>query len=94
MNADEFRDYCLGFIFYKYLFERQHLYANGVLAEDGIDFLELDESSMRAGIFGGDRANPVTTPALATLASKLPKSTGTSFDVIWIILFIMLYLLK
>jgi len=45
MNADEFRDYCLGFIFYKYLSERQHLYANEILAEDGIDFLELDESS-------------------------------------------------
>ncbi|MCG6138174.1 MAG: type I restriction-modification system subunit M N-terminal domain-containing protein [Nostoc sp. LLA-1] len=45
MNADEFRDYCLGFIFYKYLSERQHLYANGILAEDKIDFLELDESS-------------------------------------------------
>jgi len=45
MNADEFRDYCLGFIFYKYLSERQHLYANEVLAEDGIDFLEIDESA-------------------------------------------------
>ncbi|PHX54931.1 type I restriction-modification system subunit M [Tychonema bourrellyi FEM_GT703] len=45
MNADEFRDYCLGFIFYKYLSERQYLYANAILAEDKIDFLELDESS-------------------------------------------------
>ena len=25
MNADEFRDYCLGFIFYKYLSERLHI---------------------------------------------------------------------
>ena len=45
MNADEFRDYCLGFIFYKYLSERQHLYANEILAEDGVDFLEIDELS-------------------------------------------------
>jgi type I restriction enzyme M protein len=45
MDADEFRDYCLGFIFYKYLSERQHLYANEILAEDEIDFLNLDESS-------------------------------------------------
>jgi len=45
MNADEFRDYCLGFIFYKYLSERQYIYANEILAEDGIDFLEIDESS-------------------------------------------------
>ena len=46
MNADEFRDYCLGFIFYKYLSERQYLFANEILAEDKIDFLELDESSV------------------------------------------------
>jgi len=45
MNADEFRDYCLGFIFYKYLSERQHLYANQMLAEDGIEFGEIDEDS-------------------------------------------------
>ncbi|NMF61085.1 type I restriction-modification system subunit M [Pseudanabaena yagii] len=45
MNPDEFRDYCLGFIFYKYLSERQYLFANGILAEDKIDFLGLDESS-------------------------------------------------
>jgi len=45
MNADEFRDYCLGFIFYKYLSENQYLFANKALKEDEIDFLELDESS-------------------------------------------------
>ncbi len=45
MNADEFRDYCLGFIFYKYLSERMHQYANGILDEDGIDFLEIDEAT-------------------------------------------------
>ena len=28
MNADEFRDYILGFVFYKYLSERMHLYAH------------------------------------------------------------------
>jgi type I restriction enzyme M protein len=46
MNADEFRDYCLGFIFYKYLSERQEIFANGILAEDGIDFLGIDELSV------------------------------------------------
>ncbi len=45
MNADEFRDYCLGFIFYKYLSERQYIFANGILAEDKIDFLGVDEES-------------------------------------------------
>lgn len=28
MNADEFRDYRLGFIFYQYLFERMYSYAS------------------------------------------------------------------
>ena len=45
MNADEFRDYCLGFIFFKYLSESLHQYANSILAEDGIDFLQIDEGS-------------------------------------------------
>jgi len=45
MNADEFRDYILGFIFYKYLSERMHLYANSVLTADGIDFKDIDEGT-------------------------------------------------
>lgn len=45
MNADEFRDYILGFIFYKYLSERLYLYANGVLEQDQVDFLDLDETT-------------------------------------------------
>ena len=44
MNADEFRDYCLGFIFYKYLSERLHRYANDILSEDSIDFIDIDEN--------------------------------------------------
>ncbi len=30
MNADEFRDYILGFIFYKYLSEKMDIYANTI----------------------------------------------------------------
>ena len=41
MNADEFRDYCLGFIFYKYLSEKFVTYANKILKEDGIQYNEL-----------------------------------------------------
>ena len=43
MSADEFRDYILGFIFYKYLSERMHQYADGILAEDGLKFDAIDE---------------------------------------------------
>ena len=33
MDADEFRDYILGFIFYKYLSEKMKIYANEILTE-------------------------------------------------------------
>jgi type I restriction enzyme M protein len=36
MGADEFRDYILGFIFYKYLSEKQHLYANELLETEAV----------------------------------------------------------
>jgi len=45
MGADEFRDYILGFIFYKYLSEKMHRYANAILAEDNIEYLGIDEAS-------------------------------------------------
>jgi len=45
MNADEFRDYILGFIFYKYLSERMNLFANEILQEDGISYDTIDETT-------------------------------------------------
>ena len=36
MGADKFRDYILGFIFYKYLSEKQHIYANKLLETEEI----------------------------------------------------------
>lgn len=44
MNADEFRDYILGFIFYKYLSEKMEMFANDILAQDKITF-----SSIKSG---------------------------------------------
>jgi len=41
MNADEFRDYILGFIFYKYLSEKMELFANEILQQDKIKFREI-----------------------------------------------------
>ncbi|MBP7857584.1 MAG: type I restriction-modification system subunit M [Candidatus Saccharimonadales bacterium] len=41
MDADEFRDYILGFIFYKYLSEKIEIYANVLLAPDNKKYLEL-----------------------------------------------------
>ena len=45
MDADEFRDYILGFIFYKYLSEKICLLADKLLSEDNIKYLEIDEST-------------------------------------------------
>ncbi|MBD2526839.1 type I restriction-modification system subunit M [Nostoc sp. FACHB-133] len=45
MNADEFRDYMLGFIFYKYLSEKIERFADGVLEGDGLKFAELKEDT-------------------------------------------------
>ena len=38
MGADEFRDYILGFIFYKYLSEKMQRYADHILTEDQITY--------------------------------------------------------
>lgn len=47
MDADEFRDYILGFIFYKYLSEKIHFTANRILEDSGedIDYENIDENS-------------------------------------------------
>ena len=47
MNADEFRDYILGFIFYKYLAEKMEIYANTILKADKIKFKEIKENTIQ-----------------------------------------------
>ena len=45
MNADEFRDYILGFIFYKYLAEKMEIYANSILKQDKISYRDIKEDT-------------------------------------------------
>ena len=45
MGADDFRDYILGFIFYKYLSEKMHLYADEILKPDNFQYMNIDEDS-------------------------------------------------
>jgi type I restriction enzyme M protein len=45
MDADEFRDYILGFIFYKYLSEKMYLYANEILKEDNLKYEAIKEGT-------------------------------------------------
>ncbi|TKS56491.1 type I restriction-modification system subunit M [Mesohalobacter halotolerans] len=47
MDADEFRDYILGFIFFKYLSEKLHLYADEILKHDNISFTDLDADNAK-----------------------------------------------
>jgi type I restriction enzyme M protein len=45
MSADDFRDYILGLIFYKYLSDKLNRYANVLLQEDGITFADIDDTT-------------------------------------------------
>lgn len=45
MGADEFRDYILGFIFYKYLSEKIQRFADGELAQEDLNFADIDENT-------------------------------------------------
>ncbi len=62
ISADDYRDYILGFIFYKYLSEKQYLYANELLeGEEATDFKKVtdpetleairEESVLKLGYF-------------------------------------------
>ena len=42
MSADDFRDYILGFIFYKYLSRKMDIYANEILKPDGLEYHEVE----------------------------------------------------
>ncbi|MDB4562757.1 type I restriction-modification system subunit M N-terminal domain-containing protein [Akkermansiaceae bacterium] len=64
MGADEFRDYILGFIFYKYLSERMHLFADDILKNDGIKFDAIDESSSDGQEMLDDSNLPPQSPHL------------------------------
>ncbi len=48
MDADDFRDYILGFIFYKYLSTKMDLYANKILKPDGLTFQEIEGHKLEA----------------------------------------------
>jgi type I restriction enzyme M protein len=51
MNADEFRDYILGFIFYKYLSEKMNIFADEILKQDNIKFKDITPKTTDAKEF-------------------------------------------
>jgi type I restriction enzyme M protein len=70
MGADEFRDYMLGFIFYKYLSEKMALYADDLLKGDKIKYDEIKENSKA----GKDILKAVKVEALEKLGYFLKPS--------------------
>ena len=70
MNADEFRDYILGFIFYKYLSEKLYFKVNQLLKQDGIDYQDIDESTEK----GSKILEAVRTETLNSLGYFLKPS--------------------
>jgi len=47
MDADEFRDYILGFIFYKYLSEKMMRYADRILIPNGFKYMDIKEGTSK-----------------------------------------------
>lgn len=70
MNADEFRDYILGFIFYKYLSEKMVRYADSILKQDGIKYNDINENNE----LGQQYIEAIKEEALATLGYFLKPS--------------------
>lgn len=70
MGADEFRDYMLGFIFYKYLSEKMALYADELLKGDRIKYDEIKENTKA----GKDILKAVKVEALEKLGYFLKPS--------------------
>lgn len=66
MDADEFRDYILGFIFYKYLSEKMEDYANELLENDDDTYATLQEPS--------DELNDIKNYAIESLGYFLKPS--------------------
>ena len=50
MDADDYRNYILGFIFFKYLSEKLHLYADVILKPDKLTYETIDEHTGSANL--------------------------------------------
>jgi type I restriction enzyme M protein len=95
MRADEFRDYILGFIFYKYLSEKQHLYANKLLETESVkDYAQVtdpddidaihEESLLKLGYFlrPDELFSAITAKGNANIAlSECSKETYQSLAI-------------
>ena len=68
MDADEFRDYILGFIFYKYLSEKQYRHANRLLETEAVkDYCRVSDT---------DYIDAIREDSLLQLVSCQPSNDG------------------
>ena len=70
MGADEFRDYILGFIFYKYLSEKIQRFADAELAQEHLQFANIKENTKE----GQDYIDALEHAALSELGYFLKPS--------------------
>lgn len=70
MDADQFRDYILGFIFYKYLSEKISRYADSILKQDGIKYNDIKENTTK----GKEYIEAIKEESLVTLGYFLKPS--------------------
>ena len=90
MGADEFRDYILGFIFFKYLSEKSVNFANELLDGEDVAFLELDENNPEHVPYIEEikknavlhLTNPVRWTSEESVLNDLIKASGDEWELI------------
>jgi len=71
MDADDFRDYILGFIFYKYLSEKMHSYANAILKPDKITYDQVEKHKEKKALLAAIKDEALDKLGYFLLPSEL-----------------------
>lgn len=70
MDADDFRDYILGFIFYKYLSEKMHTYADAILKPDKLRYTDLENHKQKKAYLAAIKEEALDKPEYFLLPSR------------------------
>src|SRR5688500_7775524 len=71
MDADDFRDYILGFIFYKYLSEKMHTYANAILKPDKLKYEDVEKHKNKKALLAAIKDEALDKLGYFLLPSEL-----------------------
>ena len=81
ISGDDYRDYILGFIFYKFLSERLYSIAQEALAEDGLDYANLKEDNKEhAEIIDAVREEAIDTLGYHLMPSQLFRNVTAQIE--------------